>query len=220
MKKEVSHFSSKPRQITIAATNVSTQVFGEWSNIKVLTVNNTKIAETIFNDFKKLNPLKVTKISDSHDIFFENLISDKTEKTLRSIKEFDIIIIGCNERNKIINTKLIRRILKERKQKPILLIDCGVPGNVDTKVRLINNCFLFDLNDLEQIYSEKNVSSNRGFNIIETDKELNLSLENFYQKLKFNSTQKVRFENKLRNFFESSDSRIYDSLKTFFKYFK
>ena len=102
MTKEVNHFSSKPRQITIAATNVSTQVFGEWSNIKVLTVNNTKIAETIFNDFKKLNPLKVTKISDSHDIFFEKLISDKTEKTLRSIKEFDIIIIGCNERNKII----------------------------------------------------------------------------------------------------------------------
>jgi glutamyl-tRNA reductase len=220
MTKEVNHFSSKPRQITIAATNVSTQVFGEWSNIKVLTVNNTKIAETIFNDFKKLNPLKVTKISDSHDIFFEKLISDKTEKTLRSIKEFDIIIIGCNDRNKIINTKLIKKILKERKQKPLLIIDCGIPGNVDTKVRLINNCFLFDLNDLEQIYSEKNIGNNRGFNFIETDKELNLSLENFYRKLKFNSSQKLRFENKLRNFFESSDARIYNSLKIFFKYFK
>ena len=220
MTKEVNHFSSKPRQITIAATNVSTQVFGEWSNIKVLTINNTKIAETIFNDFKKLNPLKVTKISDSHDIFFEKLISDKTQKTLRSIKEFDIIIIGCNERNKIINTKLIRRILKERKQKPLLIIDCGIPGNVDTKVRLINNCFLFDLNDLEQIYSEKNIGNNRGFNIIEIDKELNLSLENFYKKLKFSSSQKVRFENKLRIFFEASDLRIHGSLKFFFKYFK
>lgn len=220
MKKEAIHFSSKPRQITIAAINVSTQVFGEWSNIKVLTVNNTKIAETIFDNFKKLNPLKVTKILDSHDTFFEKLISDKTEKTLRSIREFDIIIIGCNERNKIINTKVIRKILKERKQKPLLIIDCGIPGNVDTKVRLINNCFLFDLNDLEQIYSDKNIGNNRDFNIIETDKELNSSLENFYKKMKFDSSQKVKFENELRIFFESSDVRIYDSLKTFFKYFK
>ncbi len=220
MKKVANDFSSKPRQITIAAINVSTQVFGEWSKIKVLTINNTKIAETIFDNLKKLNPLKVTKILDSQDTFFEKLISDKTEKTLRSIKEFDIIIIGFNERNKIINTKVIRRILKERKQKPLLMIDCGVPGNVDTKVRLINNCFLFDLNDLEQIYSDKNIDNNTGINIIETDKELNLSLENFYKKMNFNSSQKVKFENELRNFFESSDVRTNDSLKTFFKYCK
>ena len=100
------------------------------------------------------------------------------------------------------------------------MIDCGVPGNVDTKVRLINNCFLFDLNDLEQIYSDKNIDNNTGINIIETDKELNLSLENFYKKMNFNSSQKVKFENELRNFFESSDVRTNDSLKTFFKYCK
>ena len=220
MNKETSHFSSKPKQISIAAINVSSQVFGAWENIKVLTINNSKIADTIFNDFKKLNPMKAIKVKESHDIFFEKLVSNKTINRLKNITEFDIFIMGCNEINKIIDTNLIKKILKERKQKPLLIIDCGVPGNVDTKVRLINNCFLFDLNDLEQIYSDKIVNGSEGLNVIDTDKDLNLSLEFFYKQLNFNSKQKVKFENKLRNFFESSNFSFYDSLKIFFKYFK
>ena len=42
---------------------------------------------------------------------------------------------------------------KYRKQKPIFFVDVGLPGNVDTEISKISNCYLFDLNDLEQFFT-------------------------------------------------------------------
>ena len=39
-----------------------------------------------------------------------------------------------------------------RKQKPLFLIEGGVPGNIDPAVSKLSNLFLYDLNDLEQIF--------------------------------------------------------------------
>ena len=49
------YFSSKPKQITQAAIDVTGRVFGDLKNVSIVTVNNTEIAQTIFNNFKKKN---------------------------------------------------------------------------------------------------------------------------------------------------------------------
>ena len=55
-----------------------------------------------------------------------------------------------NKRIKIITGELTKKVLNTRKQRPILMIDGGLPGNVDQEVSKISNVFLYDLNDLEQ----------------------------------------------------------------------
>ena len=47
------YFSSKPKQITQAAINVSGRVFGNLKNVSIVTINNSDIAQAIFNNFKK-----------------------------------------------------------------------------------------------------------------------------------------------------------------------
>ena len=49
--------------------------------------------------------------------------------------------------------------MKLRKQKPILIIDVNIPSNAEPDIINIDNCFLFDLNDLEQFFSNKILDS-------------------------------------------------------------
>ena len=86
-------------------------------------------------------------------------------------------MIGYKTQSKIIDKTLVKKILNKRKQKPILFIDCGIPGNIKTDIGQIPNCFLFDLNDLEQLYSswiQNNLTNEDGNNEL-----FDIELKNF-----------------------------------------
>ena len=53
MNSKQNYFSSKPKQITQAAINVSGRVFGDLKNVSSATINNSDIAQAIFNNFEK-----------------------------------------------------------------------------------------------------------------------------------------------------------------------
>ncbi len=55
-----------------------------------------------------------------------------------------------NSRNFTLTEDIIKRALSKRRRKPILLIDTGVPGDVDFAVAGLEDAFLYSLNDLER----------------------------------------------------------------------
>lgn len=59
MNSKQNYFSSKPKQITQAAINVSGRVFGNLENVSIVTINNSDIAQAIFNNFKKKKDKKI-----------------------------------------------------------------------------------------------------------------------------------------------------------------
>ena len=146
-------FSSKPKQIAQAAIKVSNNVFGNLEKIKLIVMSDMKLPLTIAENFKS----QVFKNSDASDDSFKNknyLKINNYAKLNTSndfLKDYDILMIGFKSQSKIINKLFVEKLLKKRKQKPIFFIDCGVPGSIDVDVGKIPNCFLFDLNDLEQL---------------------------------------------------------------------
>ena len=202
------YFSSKPKQITQAAINVTGRVFGDLKNVGVVTINNTEIAQTIFNNFKKKNIGKSSRINTSDKKFFN------------AINNYDILIFGFSGNFRILDKNVISSVLKLRKQKPLIIIDCGIPGNIDTKARSITNCFLFDLNDLEQIYSQDLKYIIDSQNQIDSNNGLEIILQDFYNSLDFNSFQKANFEKRIRKFLNTDDLKIYDTIKAFLRIFK
>ena len=97
---------------------------------------------------------------------------------------FDVILIGFNDGLKVISKDITQVFLKKRKQKPIFFIDVGLPGNIDTEISKISNCYLFDLNDLEQFFTLFfNENNKKLFNegkksFIEDDKVFSFFLKN------------------------------------------
>lgn len=220
MNSKQNYFSSKPKQITQAAINVSGRVFGDLKNVSIVTINNSDIAQAIFNNFEKKKIKKSSQIKNSDEQFFDAINKNNTLQIIREIKDYDILIFGFSGNFRILDKKIISSLLKIRKQKPLIIIDCGIPGNVDTKARTITNCFLFDLNDLEQIYSQDLEYFIANQNRIDNHNDLDIILQDFYNFLDFNSSQKVIFEKKIRKFLDTNDFKLYDTIKTFLRIFK
>ena len=220
MSSKKNYFSSKPKQITQAAINVSGRVFGDLKNVSIITINNTDIAQTIFNNFEKKKIKKSSQIKNSDKQFFDAVNKNNTLQIIREIKDYDILIFGFSGNFKILDKNIISSLLKIRKQKPLIIIDCGIPGNVDTKARTITNCFLFDLNDLEQIYSQDLEYFIASQNQIDNHNDLDIVLQDFYNFLDFNSFQKAIFGKKIRKFLDTNDFKLYDTIKTFLGIFK
>lgn len=220
MNSKQNYFSSKPKQITQAAINVSGRVFGNLENVSIVTINNSDIAKAIFNNFKKKKIKKSSQIRNSDKQFFDAVNKNNSLQVIKEIKDYDILIFGFSGNFRILDKKIISSLLKIRKQKPLIIIDCGIPGNVDTKARTITNCFLFDLNDLEQIYSQDLEYFIASQNQIDNHNDLDIVLQDFYNFLDFNSFQKAIFGKKIRKFLDTNDFKLYDTIKTFLGIFK
>ena len=59
--------------------------------------------------------------------------------------------------------------MKVRKNKPILLIDLGVPRNIEDEIRSIEQAYLYSIDDIEKITQE-----NFGQRSIEAEKAMNI----------------------------------------------
>lgn len=67
------------------------------------------------------------------------------------LTKVDIVLISAAAPHYIIDPSHIRAAMAQRHGKVICLIDISVPRNVDPAVRLIEDSFLFDIDDLEEI---------------------------------------------------------------------
>ena len=216
-------FSSKPKQIAQAAIQILLKVYGDLNSVNFLVISDMKLPIDIAQNFENIGLKKYQVFQESLEKIFdknkENINTD--ENFINKLKTFDLIMIGYKTQSKIIDKILVKKILKKRKQKPILFVDCGIPGNIKTDIGQIPNCFLFDLNDLEQLYSSwiQNNITNEDSNKELFDIELKTSLDLFFRKLKFNLEQKMIFENKVNSLVKTKGKEIKFILKKFLKSF-
>ncbi len=63
----------------------------------------------------------------------------------------DIIICSTGAPHYIISKEHMHTIMKQRKNKPVFIIDISVPRNVDPEINDMDNIFLYDIDDLQGI---------------------------------------------------------------------
>ena len=216
-------FSSKPKQIAQAAIQILLRVYGDLNSVNFLVISDMKLPIDIAQNFENIGLNKYLILQDPLEKIFNQKKekNDIDENLINKLKIFDLIMIGYKTQSKIIDKILVKKILNKRKQKPILFVDCGIPGNIKTDIGQIPNCFLFDLNDLEQLYSSwiQNNIINEDSNNELFDIELKTSLDSFFRKLNLNLEQKMIFENKVNSLVKAKDKEIKFILKKFLKSF-
>ena len=124
----------------------------------------------------------------------------------------------------IIGKGAIENALGKRKNKPMLLIDLGVPRNIEDEIRSIEQVYLFSIDDIEKItqenYGQRSIEAEKAMNIIvlesqaaidsssikESKDRINLQLEQFLSNLS---------SNEIMQFKDSKDfSGLVNSVKT------
>ncbi|GBD97501.1 MAG TPA: glutamyl-tRNA reductase [Nitrospirae bacterium] len=63
----------------------------------------------------------------------------------------DIVICSTGAPDYILRKEQLHRIMKERKQRPMFIIDISVPRNIDPEINDLDNVYLYDVDDLKGI---------------------------------------------------------------------
>ncbi len=82
---------------------------------------------------------------------------DDIVKTLPSV---DIVITSINSPAYVLQRETLQRVMKQRSNNPLFIIDIGVPRNVDPASNKIDNIFLYDIDSLSAIV-DRNVERRR-----------------------------------------------------------
>lgn len=66
----------------------------------------------------------------------------------------DIVIASTGSPEPVIDTAMMKRTLKARRNRPVFLIDIAVPRDVEPSVNSLDNVYLYDIDDLKEVVEE------------------------------------------------------------------
>jgi len=75
----------------------------------------------------------------------------KLDDFLREMVHSDIVICSTGAPTYILMKEQMHKVMKERKQRPVFLIDISVPRNIDPKINDLDNVYLYNIDDLQGI---------------------------------------------------------------------
>ena len=66
----------------------------------------------------------------------------------------DVVIGSASSPHYLLHAGMVEEALEERKRSPMFLIDLGVPRNFDPRLNKLDNVFVYDIDDLEQVVED------------------------------------------------------------------
>ena len=127
------------------------------------------------NKIKSVNrSIKKIKLNDNYEI-----LSASLESLHDQLENADIVIASSSTELPLIGKGAVENALQVRKNKPMLLIDLGVPRNIEEEIRTIEQAYLFSIDDIEKItqenFGQRSIEAEKAMNVIvlEAEKALN-----------------------------------------------
>jgi glutamyl-tRNA reductase len=82
------------------------------------------------------------------------------ERLTQALLQADIVITSTAAPHAILRPETVSAAMRMRRNRPLFLIDIAVPRDIDPAVGDLNNVFLYDIDDLEQV-AEANLAQRR-----------------------------------------------------------
>lgn len=142
-----------------AAIRMSTRVLGEVSKQNVLLVGAGEMMELVATHVAAHKPrsLAVTNRTLERASLLAQRHGGRAMSLAempKEIAQFDIVISCTGAPLPIIGKGLIERVLRQRRYRPMVMIDLAVPRDIETEVAQIENVFLYTIDDLGKIIEE------------------------------------------------------------------
>jgi glutamyl-tRNA reductase len=145
--------------VSYAAVELARRIFGSQSGQRVLIVGSGKMGELAAKHLRR---------SGANKIFVTNRTQARAEEMARTfdgrvvdyatfpsmLHEIDIVIASSGATQYILTRDDMQRVMAQRRNKPMFLIDIAVPRNIDPTVNDIDGLFLYDVDDLAGVVNE------------------------------------------------------------------
>ena len=73
------------------------------------------------------------------------------EEFLHELVHADIIICSTGAPSYVLHKEQMQKVMKERKYRPVFIIDISVPRNIDPEINKLENVYLYDVDDLQEV---------------------------------------------------------------------
>ena len=149
----------RPVSIPAAAVQVARDLHGDLGNCNGLLVGAGEMGELLANSFlsaglKSLivaHPIPAKAEALGHQL---NCHVSDMETLPALLAKSDIVLTAMNSRRFTLYIDPVRGALKQRRRRPMFLIDTGVPGDVDQTIESLEDAYLYSLDDLERVTRE------------------------------------------------------------------
>ena len=142
--------------VSYAAVELARKIFGDLTGKTVMIIGASKMGELAAKHLKRNGvasvlvtnrtferAVEVAKVFEGAAIPFEHFTDH--------IDRADIVISSTGAPHFVITKPMAEQIIHNRRNKPVFFIDIAVPRDVDPSVNSIDNIFLYDIDDLQQV---------------------------------------------------------------------
>jgi glutamyl-tRNA reductase len=190
--------------VSYAAVELANKIFADLSKHTALIIGAGETGELTAKHLKSKNIGKLiftNRTRDKAEVLANQLGGSviNFDSLTAELKSVDIIISSITIPNYILTHAQIQKVMKERGNNPLFIIDIGVPRNIEPTSTKIDNVFLYDIDTLNHII-DKNIEMRRA-EIPKVKKIIFEELEQFYSWYK--SLQVTPTIQELRDQFET-----------------
>ena len=145
--------------VSYAAVELARQIFGRLDDKTVMIIGAGKMSELAARHLRRAGATQVFVTNRTHDravelarIFQGSVVGWDTFKN--DLPKVDILIASSGAPHYILSKDDLKRVVEARRNRPVFLIDIAVPRNIDPAVNDLDNVFLYDIDDLQEVIDE------------------------------------------------------------------
>ncbi len=142
--------------VSYAAVELARKIFGTLAGRTVMIVGAGKMSELAARHLRRSGASHVFVTNRTHERAVEmaQLFQGTPVEYTRFVSllpEVDILIASSGAPHYILTKQEMQRVRAARRNRPMFLIDIAVPRNIEPAVNDLENLFLYDIDDLQEV---------------------------------------------------------------------
>jgi glutamyl-tRNA reductase len=142
--------------VSYAAVELARKIFGSLDRRAIMIVGAGKMSELAARHLRRSGAAEVYVTNRTYQRalemarLFEGTAVDYGQ-FLAALPKVDILIASSGAPHYILHKEEMQRVIAARRNRPMFLIDIAVPRNIEPSVNQIDNVFLYDIDDLQEV---------------------------------------------------------------------
>ena len=142
--------------VSYVAVELARKIFGDLRGHPVLIVGAGKMSALAAKHLHRAGATEIYVANRTHERAVElaNLFAGQAisfDRLLEYLNRADIVISSTGSRSFILNKKTAEGVIAARRNRPIFFVDIAVPRDIDPAINSIDNMFVYDVDDLQQV---------------------------------------------------------------------
>lgn len=142
--------------ISFAAVELAKKIFTDLSTKSVMLLGAGEMAELAAKHLMSSGLKEVLVANRTYETGCSlakefNGRAVKFEDFVHEIANTDIVICSTGAPKYVLLKEQMHHVMKERRHKPVFIIDISVPRNIDPEINNIDNVYLYDVDDLQGV---------------------------------------------------------------------